>query len=119
MQEMSSFITKRITSNETGFWDTLPKMKIKTFARMVKKVQAKPSEEKLATVNADRNLFARLLIASKSRDINLRDLLKYGLSPVPCALAHTDGSVRKNTKSCLLSVLEERVQALPRLPSIN
>ena len=58
MQEMNSFITKRITSNEMGFWDTLPKMKIKTFASMVKKVQAKPSEEKLATVNADRNLFA-------------------------------------------------------------
>ena len=76
MQEMSSFITKRITSNETGFWDTLPKMTIETFASMVKKVQAKPSEEKLATVNADRNLSARLLIASKSRDINLRDLLK-------------------------------------------
>ena len=119
MQEMSSFSTKRITSNETGFWDTLPKMKIKTFASMVNKVQAKPSEEKLATVNADRNLFARLSIASKSRDINLRDLLKYELSHVPCALAHTDGSLRKNTKSCLLSVLEECVQALPRLPSIN
>ena len=93
MQEMSSFITKRITSNETGFWDTLPKMTIETFASMVKKVQAKPSEEKLATVNADRNLSARLLIASKSRDINLRDLLKYELSSVPCALAHTHGSL--------------------------
>ena len=38
MQEMNSFITKRITSNETGFWDTLPKKKIKTFASMIKKV---------------------------------------------------------------------------------
>ena len=50
---------------------------------------------------------------------NLRDLLKYELSPVPYSLAHTDGSLRKNTKSCLLSVLEECVQALPRLPTIN
>lgn len=33
--------------------------------------------------------------------------------------APTDGSLRKNTKSCLLSVLEECVQALPRLASIN
>ena len=41
MQEMSSFITKRITSNETGFWDALPKMKTTTFASTVKKVQAK------------------------------------------------------------------------------
>ena len=63
------------------------KMKIKTFASMVKKVQAKPSEEKLATVNADRNLFSCLLIASKSRGINLKDLLKHELSPVPCSTA--------------------------------
>ena len=70
-------------------------------------------------MNADRNLFAHFLITSKSRDINLRDLLKYELSSVPCALAHTDGSLRKNTKSCLRSVLEECVQALPRLPTIN
>ena len=59
------------------------------------------------------------MIASKSRDFNLRDLLKYELSHVPWALAHTDGSQRKNTKSCLPSVLEECVLALPRLLSIN
>ena len=29
MQEMNSFIAKRITSNKMGFWDTLPKMKTK------------------------------------------------------------------------------------------
>jgi len=55
MQEMNSFLTKRITSNETGFWDTLPKMKIKTFASMVKKVleecvQALP---RLLSINSD------------------------------------------------------------------
>ena len=50
MQETNSSITKRITSNVTGFCDTLPKMKIKTFASMVKKVPAELSEQKRATV---------------------------------------------------------------------
>ena len=31
LQEMKSFSTKRTISNETGFWDTVPKVKIKTF----------------------------------------------------------------------------------------
>ena len=40
----------------------------------------------------------------------------YELSPVPCALAHTVGTPRKSYKSVLLTVLEDSVQVLPRLP---
>ena len=40
----------------------------------------------------------------------------YQLSPVPCALAHADGTLRKSYKSILLTVLEDSVQVLPRLP---
>ena len=43
-------------------------------------------------------------------------MLKYELDSVPCALAHPDGSLRKTTKSVFLGILEEQVQALPRLP---
>ena len=91
-------------------------MNIKTFASLSKKVKAKSADEKLMTVSADRNLFGRLLIASRSRDINLREVLKYELDSVLCALAHPDGSLRKTAKSVLLSVLEDQVQVLPRLP---
>ena len=30
-KEMNAFIEKRINSNAVGFWEALPKMKIKTF----------------------------------------------------------------------------------------
>ena len=43
----------------------------------------------------------------------------YELSPVPCALAHTVGTPRKSYKSVLLTVLEDSVQVLPRLPGDN
>ena len=115
-QEMKSFVNKRMHTNEVGFWEPLPKMKIKTFAVLSKKAKVKSTDEKLVTVSVDRNLFARLLIVSRSRDINLREVWRYELSSVPCALAHTDGSLRKTTKSVLLSSLEEEVQVLPRLP---
>ena len=70
-------------------------------------------------INADRSLFGRLLISSNTRNIDLRDVLTYELSPVPCALAHTDGTLRKSNKSILLTVLEDSVQVLPRLPCDN
>ena len=105
-REMKTFIANRINSNSVGFWDPLPRLKIQTFASMTKNIQVKASDEKLTTVNADRTLFARLLIASRSRNIYLREVLKYELSPVPYALAHTDGTLRKSTKSALLTALE-------------
>ena len=113
---MKLFVSKRINTNEVGFWEPMEKMNIKTFASLSKKAKVKSVDEKLVTVSADRNLFGRLLIASRSRDIDLREVLKYELDSVPCALAHPDGSLRKTTKSVFLGILEEQVQALPRLP---
>lgn len=115
-EKMRVFVNKRIHTNEVGFWEPLPKMNIKTFASLSKKAKAKSTDEKLVTVSADRNLFGRLLIVSRARDVNLREVLKYELSSVPCSLAYTDGSLRKTNKSVLLKVLEEQVQVLPRLP---
>ena len=86
---------------------------------MTKNIQVKASDEKLTTVNADRTLFARLLIASRSRNIDLREVLKYELSPVPYTLAHTDGTLRKSTKSAPITALEDSVQVLPHLPCDN
>ena len=68
------------------------------------------------TVNADRDLFGRLLVAANGRQINLKEVLRYELSPVPCSLAHQDGSLRKTTKSTFCSILEKNVTVLPRLP---
>jgi len=42
--------------------------------------------------------------------------MAFELSPVPLALAHCDGSLRKTTKSVLMSVLEEKVCVSARLP---
>ena len=113
---MKLFVSKRINTNEVGFWEPMEKMNIKTFASLSKKAKVKSVDEKLVTASVDRYLFGRLLIASQSREINLRKVLKYELDPVPCALAHPDGSLRKTTKSVFLGILQEQVQGLPRLP---
>jgi hypothetical protein len=77
----------------------------------------KATNEKLITVNADRDLFGRLLIAANARQINLREVLSYELSPIPCSLAHYDRSLRKTTKSVLMKILEKGVNVPPTLPA--
>ena len=82
---------------------------------MTKRVKVKAGEEKSITVHADRDLFGRLLIVANARQINLMEVLSYELSPIPCSLAHQDGSLRKNTKSHLAGIIEKLVTVVPQL----
>ena len=113
-EQMAAFVEKRINSNAVGLWEPIPNLKIKTFSSANKKIRVK-SSEKLVTVNADRDLFGRLLIVSNTRQICLKDVLSFELSPVPYSLANADGSLRKGEKSVLCSLLEKDVNVIERL----
>ena len=56
------------------------------------------------------------MIAARSRDIGLRDVLNYGLTIVPFSIVHPDGSLGKTNKSVLTTELEKRIQVHPSLP---
>ena len=117
---MNSFIQQRLNSNDVSFWDAIPNLKIETFIATTKKTTVKASNEKLITTAEDRDLFGRLLIVAKVRQVKLRKVLSFELSAVPFSLAHTDGDVRKTTKSVLLQILEKDISVEPQLtlPSV-
>ncbi|EDO46217.1 predicted protein [Nematostella vectensis] len=96
-QQANVFIMKRLHRNENGNYLC----------------------EKIATISAVRTLFARLLIAAKFRDVNLQHVLCYELSSVPFALAHADGTLRKTTKSVLLTEIEKVQLPQNQLPPGN
>ena len=112
-QQMKTFVKKRIQTNEIR--NAIPKLSMKTFSSMTKKVKVKAGDEKSITVHADRDLFGRLLIVANARQINLMEVLSFELSPIPCSLAHQDGSLRKNTKSRLAGIIEKLVIVVPQL----
>ena len=60
-------------------------------------------------------MFGRLIIAAKTRAIDLKIVFSHKLSPVPFALSHKDGSLRKSEKSVLMSILVERVHVFLQL----
>lgn len=90
-------------------------LKVKTCSTMSKKLNVKAANDKVITINADRDLFGRLLIAANARQINLKEVLHYELAPISCALAQQDGSLRKTTKSVLSTIIEEEVNVIPQL----
>ena len=106
---MNTFVEKRLNTNELSFWDSIPKLKVKTFESTTTKIQVKAVNDNLVTVGADRELFGRLLIAANVRQINLKEVLCYELSSVLFSLAYQDGSLRKTTKSTLAALIESKV----------
>lgn len=114
--QMEVFVEERLNSSETLFWDAIPSLKIKTFETLSRRKNVKTVDDKMFTIAADRDLFGRLIISAKSRDINLKKVLSYELSTVPYSLAHADGTLRKTTKSALLTELEKKVDVQPNLP---
>ena len=89
-EQMKTFVKKRIQTNEVSYWDAIPKLSIRTFSLMTKKVKVKAGDEKSITVHADRDLFGRLLIIANAHQVNLREVLSYELSPILCSLAYQE-----------------------------
>ena len=113
-EAMKTFIEKRLLKSEVPFHDTLPKMKLSTFASM--KLSIVKIGGKQVILKAERDLFARLIVAGQTRETNLRDVFTYSLGPVPWSLASADGSLCKTVKSKLLEVLVDGVEPAEDVP---
>ena len=111
-QSMENFISLRIQSNEISFWDPIQTLKINSF-----QIKVNNQKEKMTSVSADRELISRPLVAVKTRDVDLKEVLSYELCAVPIAVAHPDGSLSKTTKSALMSILESEATCSQSLPS--
>lgn len=100
------YMEECVIDKDKTIFETLNGMKLKNFGD----VQKKPSKSsKLHLLKHDRNMFARLLVAIKSRNINLQEVFKFCLGPISYPLASADGSLAKTNKAMLLKVIEQEV----------
>ena len=70
----NEFLDKHLASGDRSFYVPLPKMKLKSFASLAKPLKLSKGKEKQVVINADRQLWNRLAITSKSWDIDFRDV---------------------------------------------
>jgi hypothetical protein len=101
-----SYMKECAINKDKTIFDTIKAMKLKNFGD----VQKRPSKSsKLNLLRQDKNMFSRLLVAIKSRNINLQEVLKFSLGPISYSLASIDGSLAKTNKAVLLKVIEQEV----------
>lgn len=103
-KQAEDFVETRLLNKSEAFNAPLKRNGLKTFE--AKKGKSNAIQKAL---KVDRATFARLVIVAQSRDIDMKTVLSYPLSPVASALASCDGlSIAKTNKSSLLKILEEK-----------
>lgn len=103
--QYQAYVRTRLLSKDKQIFETIPMLKLKDFDHAKKKTTR--SQERTNSAVDDRSLYSRLLIASQSRSIDLKQILTYSLTQRPLALATSDGCMRKNVKSTLLHDIEK------------
>ena len=113
-KRLQEFVEERLQNNRTDFMAPIPKQTIKTFSTLNKPMKIK-THGKVESVNIDRQIFSKLTIIAQSREVDIKTLLNYELTPVPLALFNLDGTMRKTTKSMTMSWIEGQ-HAVKQLP---
>ena len=98
---------KRVKTGQVGLFDSIKKLKLKTFSNMSKTVKSRVRGQEVI-LRADRNLLARLVVIGRFRKIDLQELLSYSLGPLPLPLASAHGGLVKTNKANLLHALESQ-----------
>ena len=98
------FVKNRLTIEEPDIFQTIQKNNLPTIHNT--KAGIKNSAGKETGLKMSRNLFAKLLLVAKSRDVDLQNVLSYCLGAYPLSLASVNGSLLKTVKSRLADLLE-------------
>ena len=114
--EINEFVEQKIIENPSKFWDKISKVNTPTFETLNKVMTVPISKDKEKVIKYDKDLFQRFLVVSRSREIDLQDVLSYELSPVPLSMTHLNGSMRKTAKSNLLKELMIDISIPDHLP---
>ena len=99
-----------ILSSKPDIYAPIKKLNLQTFSSMAKKVTTKRKNGEVTELKNSKELFAKMLLIAKNRNLDMKDVLQYSLRPFPLSLATLEGNLVKSTKSKLLNIIENEVQ---------
>ena len=115
VHQYDEFVQQRLTTHTKPLYDPIKQNKFPRISSTVSK-QTKPAQ--IATLKQDCNLFARLYIASQSRQGNLDEFFAHENQPYPPALSQF-GRLRPTSKSLLLGCREDLAVQPDEMPYVD
>lgn len=118
-QNLVANVQQRLIEGTVKFHDTMKRHNSKTFAHLYK-AHVSSTTKVQKTIKADRKLLQRLLnVVNAGRVINMLDILKHELSPVPLSLAKAGGDMNATPKAELLNILSANVDSPSTVPDTD
>lgn len=113
-KKLECFVRERLlpqADNENAdhrkFHDPMKRSYPATFGKLF---ETGKKDMKTSSIKVDRSILQRLVISyAAGRDVNLEEILKHELLPVPIAIAEMNGSLKSGEKSILKDVLLKNV----------
>ncbi|CAC5356814.1 unnamed protein product [Mytilus coruscus] len=120
--KMKIFVESSVSTDKAGsFYHPIQISGLKTFEDMNPKVQLKCKSGQVEKGHLNPELvFRRALSLTKCiDDVSVETVLSYPICPIPTALFHDDGTMRKTNKSDLAHELENLVRSVPNIPPFD
>ncbi|KAJ8030514.1 hypothetical protein HOLleu_26961 [Holothuria leucospilota] len=99
-----AYMKNRLIANKVDMFSPIKQKKLKTFTENYNNIK---KFSKDVVIKQHRKFFARLLIVSQKRRVNLREVFSYSLGSISFPLASASGSLAKTNKAALLHAIEE------------
>ena len=115
MNAAKDFEELRLKTQPEKLFEPIKSNKLKTFATILKTSKAKVESETVL-LKASIDMFNHLLIIGKGREVDLKNLLSYSLTPVPLSLGNSTGTICKTNKSKLMHELGKGAEHVPEIP---
>lgn len=107
--QYATFVKERLTNRSTSLYDILPRNQLPLF-RQKHVLKVSKSEQKIATLNSERRLYANLYVACQSREGHLDNFFSHENHAFPISISEY-GKLRKATsKSDFIQSLESIVE---------
>ena len=90
-----------------GFYESIPKLKLKTFSNLHKVASSKGTNREIV-LKADNKVFGHMLLIAQTRKLDLQEVLCYPLGSKPWSLANADGTLKKTDKASLSRHIEKQ-----------
>ena len=111
-----AFVETRMKCETDKIFLPIKTNKLKTFSTIGKTSISKTKCETLS-LKTTSDMFNRLLIIGRTREVDLKELLSYALMPVPMSLGTSDGTPCKTVKAKLMHEIEKDVEPLAQIPA--
>ena len=110
------FIAERLEKKEK-FFDPIKKFNLKTMGHMNKTVCVKTTQNKVIVYRQQSNVAFQLLFLSQNTRLDLKEILKYPLTPIPFSLGTADGFLTKTDKASGYHYLTTDAEDAPLPPT--